>query len=86
MGNKENSKIDFSKDKESAIKYGEGAWKQKYNANKKINRNTVVNYKIENQKMPPLHSNVAGITSLLQWQSLANTFSTRIAARGGETI
>jgi len=29
--------IDFSKDKESAIKYGKGAWKQKYNANKKNN-------------------------------------------------
>jgi hypothetical protein len=27
--------IDFLDDKESAIKYGEGAWKQKYNANKK---------------------------------------------------
>ena len=29
--------IDFLDDKESAIKYGEGAWKQKYNANKKNN-------------------------------------------------
>ena len=28
---------DFGTDKESAIKYGEGAWKQKYNANKKNN-------------------------------------------------
>tara|TARA_B100000767_G_scaffold240857_1_gene236956 strand:- start:16553 stop:23170 length:6618 start_codon:yes stop_codon:yes gene_type:complete len=29
--------IDFLEDKDSAIKYGEGAWKQKYNANKKNN-------------------------------------------------
>ena len=29
--------IDFGKDEKSAIKYGEGAWKQKYNANKKNN-------------------------------------------------
>ncbi|MDG1329868.1 MAG: hypothetical protein P8P27_06475, partial [Flavobacteriaceae bacterium] len=27
--------VDFLEDKDSAIKYGEGAWKQKYNANKK---------------------------------------------------